>query len=80
MTEIHRPISFQVCVCVPSEFVQVMTIELLFSLQSADKKKVLTHQRTFDSEGEKTLHCTTLMYVVFFCLSVSLNRNTSSFF
>ena len=50
MTEVQKGISFKVCVCMP----QSSDICVAFAFQSpVDKKKVLTTQRTFDSEGER---------------------------
>lgn len=50
MAEEHKWISFEVCVCL-SELAAALMLRFVF--QSPDKKRVLTSQRTFDSEGEK---------------------------
>ena len=57
VTEIQKPLSFKMlCVLAWSLSVCPSHDNCVFSLfQSLDRKKVLTHQRTFDSEGEKHL-------------------------
>lgn len=56
VTEVHRLITIWLGVCVFALLYSPLYSVLLFLLQSPDKKKVLTPQRTFDSEGENFFH------------------------
>lgn len=63
VTEVHNSCFYLKCVFIWPDPQFFINIYAAFLFQNPDKKKVLTSQRTFDSEGEKVFRPHTFRFI-----------------